>query len=145
MYVRRHFDVAARDYVDEMVTSVRQLMAENLWSSVEWMDKITKKRAEQKLGGIIQIIGYKEQLLDNQKLDNVYVNLDLHNLTFFAATQRLMAWDRFEKLSKLNRPVDLSEDWTDFSMSSSVNAYFAPNKNLICECFYGNKCCIISI
>lgn len=133
MYVRRHFDVAARDAVIGMVNGVKQLMAENLWSNVEWMDKVTKQRAEQKLHGIVQVVGYQEQLLDDTKLDQVFTGVDLHNLSFFGASQRLMKWERMDKLSKLKQPVDITEDWADFSMSSAVNAFFAPNKNLICK------------
>lgn len=133
MYVRRHFDVAARDAVIGMVNGVKQLMAENLWSNVEWMDKVTKQRAEQKLHGIVQVVGYQEQLLDDTKLDQVFAGVDLHNLSFFGASQRLMKWERMDKLSKLKQPVDITEDWADFSMSSAVNAFFAPNKNLICK------------
>lgn len=133
MYVRRHFNVAARDAVSEMINGVRQLMAENLWNSVEWMDKVTKQRAEQKLHGIVQIVGYQEQLLDDARLEQEFANVNLQNLTFFAANRRLMTWERFNKLSKLRRPVNMTEDWAELSMSSAVNAYFAPNKNLICK------------
>lgn len=136
MYVRRHYNMAASEIVNKMINGVRQLMAENLWSDVEWMDNVTKKRAEQKLNGIIQVVGYQQQLLSDAKLEQVFAGVNLENLTYFEASQQLMAWERFEKILKLRRPVDFAEDWADFSMSSAVNAFFAPNKNLICELCY---------
>jgi hypothetical protein len=77
MYVKKHFKETAKSAMDEMVRYIRQEMS-TILSNIKWMDDATRARAQKKLSTMKEYIGYPDELLQENLLDELFqVNLAL--------------------------------------------------------------------
>lgn len=78
MYVKRHFNIAKKELVIEMVNDIKDAFKDIL-SKADWMDDDTKEYAIQKLNAVTAHVACPDELLNddnvNESYDNVRINL----------------------------------------------------------------------
>uniref|UniRef100_A0A2S2NML0 Neprilysin-1 n=1 Tax=Schizaphis graminum TaxID=13262 RepID=A0A2S2NML0_SCHGA len=129
MYVRRVFDKNAKNSVQEIVNSIREELYK-LLSSNDWMDDQTKKNALNKAKLITEHIAYPDELLDDNKLNAYYENLEINEEDYFISSLNLSKFLTNRMIMQLRQPLDKS-DWTKYSQSTTINAFYTPAENSI--------------
>ena len=71
MYVQKHFKEDAKRAMVEMVKDIRKEM-EVILGDIDWMDAKTRAKAQDKLRSMKEYIGYPEELLQVDLLEEVY-------------------------------------------------------------------------
>lgn len=61
----------AKDFVTEMMENIKDEYVSSI-GKLDWMDKETKKSAIDKAEALDEVIGYSEELLYDEKLEEIY-------------------------------------------------------------------------
>jgi len=121
LYVKKYFPPEAKKRMVTLVGNLQEAFAQRI-KEADWMDDITKKRAQEKLDAILVKIGYPDKWRD-------YSGLEIKNDSYFANIIRSNVFDVNYMLSKIDKPVDRYE-WQ--MTPQTVNAYYNPTTNEIC-------------
>lgn len=121
LYVEKYFPPAAKERMTTLVNNLKEAFAQRI-ENATWMDQATKKKATEKLAGILVKIGYPEKWRD-------YTNLKIEKDSYFANVIRSNEFDVQYMISKIDKPVDRTE-W--LMTPQTVNAYYNPTTNEIC-------------
>ena len=70
-YVTKHFNEDAKHSMNEMVKDIRAEMKKIL-DEIDWMDDMTRERAKDKLRTMKEYIGYPEEILQENLLEELY-------------------------------------------------------------------------
>jgi putative endopeptidase len=117
-YVRQLLGAEGKDRTSRLVGEVERAMERDL-ASIPWMDRVTRDRAREKLGKVVNKVGYPDTWRD-------YSTLPVRRDAFFLD---VLAAGRFElrrQLAKIGKPVDRAE-W--LMSPPTVNAYYNPTMN----------------
>jgi putative endopeptidase len=120
VYVERHFGAEGKERTARLVREVETAMHRDL-EGLAWMDAATRGKGFEKLGAIVNKIGYPDVWRD-------YGPLAIERGSWF---RNVLAAGRFEtnrQLAKVGKPLDRSE-W--FMTPPAVNAYYNPAMNEI--------------
>ena len=79
---------------------------------------------------MINHVGYPDELLDNQKVDEFYEKLEIKDDDYFQSNLNLYIFQLEENLNKLGKPVNRSS-WINHGGSAVVNAFYSPSENSI--------------
>ncbi len=120
VYVQRHFPVANKAAMDELVGNLRLAMAANL-KEIDWMGADTKLAAHDKLSKFTPKIGYRKNF-------ETYETLEVTPDDAFGNSMASAKWGYLDNISKLGQPVD-KDEW--FMTPQTVNAYYYPPANEI--------------
>lgn len=104
MYVRRYFDEASKQAALDMVADIRAEF-DSILEKVDWMDTNTKRRAKQKAKDIVEHIGYPPELLDNEKLNELYAGLELNSTHYLGNALNMTVFGTNYAFSKLRERV----------------------------------------
>lgn len=117
----------------QMVAAIESSMKSDL-SALPWMDDATRSKAEEKLGKIVNKIGYPSKWRS-------YDGLLIDRASFLQNAERATAFEVKRQLTKVGQPVD-KEEWE--MTPPTVNAYYEPPMNemvfpagILQEPFYG--------
>ena len=94
------------------------------------MDEETRMRALDKAKSMINLVGYPEELLDDNKLDEFYDKLEVKDDDYFQSYLNINTFKLDEEFDRLRKPVNKSS-WIDHGFSAVVNAFYSPNENSI--------------
>jgi len=119
-FVDEAFGPAAKADTLKMVEGIKAAMKQDI-GAASWMSDDTKRAAEVKLNAVADRIGYPEKWRD-------YSSVKIARDDALGNLQRTTAFERKRDLSKIGKPVDLSE-WG--MTPPTVNAYYSPNRNNI--------------
>ncbi|EYE94245.1 M13 family metallopeptidase [Aspergillus ruber CBS 135680] len=129
-YVLDSFSRASKELGDQIISDIKERFVFTLDQS-SWMSPEVKKLGIQKVGNIVQKIGYPTKspnVMDPSDIEEYYRDLKLSDETFFE-NQLATAEFQIQRLwSKLGKPTDRNE-W-DMS-APTVNAYYNPPGNEI--------------
>lgn len=128
-YVRHFFSPEARESATEMVRYLKG-MVKVLIDEANWMSPETKLFAKTKADAMIEHVGYPDELLDDDNLDQVYAGLQLDEMTFvenLLSLQQVSVDREFAKLDKSGK----ADSWEAFRMAFTINAYYFPFMNSI--------------
>jgi endothelin-converting enzyme/putative endopeptidase len=119
-YVRRYFGEDGKDRTRQLVSGIEGAMGRDL-DQLAWMDPTTRVKAREKLGAIVNKVGYPDswRKYDAMKLDRA---------SFFKSVLAANAFEVNRDLSKIGKPLDRNE-W--FMPPPMVNAYYNPAMNEI--------------
>lgn len=81
IYVRNYFDLELKSLVFEIFEGIKSEFGKTL-ESTSWMDEITKSRAMKKLANMGVIVGFPDELLDDEKLKKHHENLTINEHFF---------------------------------------------------------------
>lgn len=120
LYVKRYFSPAAKHDVLNMVTTIRQVLHDDL-QTLPWMTPATRKAATEKLAKMGERVGYPDKWWD-------YSSLKIDRGPYVLNVMRANAFLVKRDLDKLGKPVDR----TEWEMSpQTINAYYNPSMNNI--------------
>jgi len=127
LYVRKYFNQESKKVALDMVNGIKREYQEIL-SSVPWMDKKTREIAKIKANAIVSHIGYADELLDNEKLNEYYKGLNVDDSKFFESIFGSNVFQADLQYKELREPVNKT-DWRSHSYIVWVNAQYSPNEN----------------
>ncbi|KAL2008312.1 hypothetical protein VTN00DRAFT_8294 [Thermoascus crustaceus] len=129
-YVLEAFSEEAKKLGDQIVSDIKERFVFTL-DQTQWMSPEVRKLGIEKVGNIIQKIGYPTKspnVMDPANLKQYYAGLELSNKTFFENQVSIAKFDLHREWSKLGKPADRDE----WGMSApTVNAYYNPPGNEI--------------
>lgn len=128
LYVRNYFKSESKRAAEEMVHYIRNEFIKIL-NEVDWMDEETKKEAHAKAQAISSYIGYPDELLNDNLIEELYQGLDIGS-NYFTNIQHLRRWSTdysFNLLRKKNEKID----WKKHARAATVNAFYNALDNSI--------------
>lgn len=117
-FVERNFSAQTRQDVQRMTGRIEQAMREEI-ARLDWMSEATKKKALEKLDGLVNKIGYPERWRD-------YGALEVSRGDFAGNIARGNAFEAKRQLAKIGKPLDRGE-WV--MTPPTVNAYYDAQMN----------------
>ncbi|XP_053978584.1 neprilysin-2 isoform X1 [Hylaeus volcanicus] len=129
LYVRKYFKEDAKKNAVEMVADIREEFTKIL-KTVDWMDEDTRKSALSKAASMASHIAYPDELLDDNKLEDFYKNLELTTDNYLEGILNLTLFGVEYSFSKLRKPVNKS-DWITHGRPAIVNAFYSSIENSI--------------
>ena len=102
-----------------VMTKAVETAMENEIKQLPWMGEETKKRAVDKLHGVVNKIGYPEKWRD-------YSSIKILRDDYFGNAERATIFESRRELDKIGKPVDRTE-WQ--MTPPTVNAYYDPQMN----------------
>lgn len=118
VYVAKYFPPDAKKRAQEMTVAIEQAMGNDI-QGLDWMSTETKAKAEEKLHGVMNKVGYPDKWRDYSKLEIVRGDA-------LGNQERVRAFDWARDLAKIGKPVDKGE-W--LMSPPTVNAYYDPQQN----------------
>ncbi|KAI8129853.1 hypothetical protein FF38_13123 [Lucilia cuprina] len=129
LYVRKHFKQDSKAIALEMVNNIRGVFNQIL-DEVQWMDDMTKQEAKRKLHSMTTHIGYPDEMLDNDKLEEYYRKLDIDPDKYFESFLKMNVFGTDYSFNKLRLPVNKT-DWIRHARPAVVNAFYSSIENSI--------------
>jgi endothelin-converting enzyme/putative endopeptidase len=117
-FVKEHLGEDGKRTAAQMVAGIEESMKGTL-DALPWMDAPTRTKAEEKLGKILNKIGYPAKWRS-------YDGLTLARKSFLANMESANAFEVKRKLGKVGKPVD-KDEWE--MTPPTVNAYYDPTMN----------------
>lgn len=130
LYVRKHFNAAAKGIAQEMVDNI-QAEFKIMLTEITWMDEVTMEGAQEKADTIRSEIGFADELLQDSALVEYYADEpDPDENAYFESIRAL------NKASALRHNKRLFEDvirgeWSSHVAPAIVNAYYSSLENRI--------------
>jgi len=118
VFVAKTFSPATKEKAIEMTKYVEEAMADEI-GKLEWMSAETKKRAMEKLGTIVNKVGYPDTWRD-------YSPLKVVRGDFLGNVRRATMFESKRQLGKIGKPVNRQE-WG--MTPPTVNAYYDAQMN----------------
>ncbi|XP_014239288.1 neprilysin-4-like [Cimex lectularius] len=107
MFVQKHFDEFYKKEVILMNKYIQRAFGETI-ANISWLDKETKDLTKEKINSILFSIGYEDFILEQQKIDDYYKDIDIRLEYFFENKMNILK-DRMRKIkSKIGLPVNKS-------------------------------------
>ncbi|KAL2834972.1 hypothetical protein BDW59DRAFT_1858 [Aspergillus cavernicola] len=129
-YVLNAFPEESKKLGDQVVSDIKDRFVYTL-DQTSWMSPEVRKLGIQKVGNIVQKIGYPTKspdVMDPADVEKYYQSLSVENDTFFENGVAVAEFDIENSWSKLGKPTDRNEwDMT----APTVNAYYNPPGNEI--------------
>lgn len=129
LYVRRYFQQNAKKAAVEMVSGIRSEF-EKILAEVTWMDEATRAAAQDKVKAMSTHIGYPDEIMDNQKLEEYYAGLEVNPDTYLESVLRMNVFGTDLAFNKLRKPVNKT-DWVTHARPAIVNAFYSSIENSI--------------
>ena len=92
------------------------------------MEEKTKMNALEKAEAMRSNIAYPDELLDDNKLEELFKNLEITPDDYFQSVLNASRMEMEYSFSQLRTPVNKS-DWISHSRPILVNAFYNPNEN----------------
>ena len=117
-FVSRAFSAELKEKALRMTRQIEQAMAEDI-KQLAWMSPATKTKALEKLGTVVNKIGYPDKWRD-------YGPVDVKRTDFYGNVQRAQLFESKRDIAKIGKPLDRGE-W--LMTPPSVNAYYNAQMN----------------
>ncbi|XP_023258212.1 neprilysin isoform X1 [Seriola lalandi dorsalis] len=127
LYVQEAFSEKSKELMEEMIKDIREVFISNL-DDLTWMDAETKKAAEEKARAIRERIGYSDNIMDDEYLNNEYKYLSYNAEEYFENILQNLEYVQKKRLRKLRVKVN-KEEWV--TGAAVVNAFYSSSKNQI--------------
>lgn len=131
LYVRKHFNAAAKDIALEMVNNIKDEFKIML-TELTWMDSETMTGANEKAETIRPEIGFADELLNDQILIDYYaaVPANVNENEYFESIRILNVASALRSNVRLFQDIDKTE-WSSHVAPAIVNAYYSSVENRI--------------
>lgn len=130
LFLQEAFSEDSKKYGNQIVSDIKERFVSTL-KDTEWMTKEVRELAIEKVGNIVQKIGYPTKspnIQEPEELQKYYKNLEISNNTFFANGLAVSKFNDEIEWAKLGKPTDRDE----WGMTvPTVNAYYNPPGNEI--------------
>ncbi|KAF5303211.1 hypothetical protein FQA39_LY10124 [Lamprigera yunnana] len=129
LYVRKYFNNEAKENALEMITYIKEAF-DKILISLDWMDEVTRKSALEKSAFVENHVGYPDELLDNNKLEEYYKSLQIYPDQYLMSRLNIEKHTHIVYNKRLREPVNKS-DWIEHGHVAQVNAFYNPVENSI--------------
>lgn len=131
LYVRKHFNMVAKEKALEMVQNIRDEFKIML-SEIDWMDDYTMTGAQAKAETIREEIGFADELLMDDKLIEYYdaVPAVVSESNYYQSIINLTIASSLRNNMRLREAINKTE-WSSFVAPAIVNAYYSSVANRI--------------
>lgn len=121
-----------KDSVNIIVELIHQEFLKTL-QNVPWLGEQSKVAAISKALAMNFDIGFPDELLDDQKLNDYYDGLELHSSSLLMNVMRVNQFYGNLKKRHLRMPIDRHE-WTERAKrTTKVDAFYGVSQNTICK------------
>ncbi|EAW09811.1 M13 family metallopeptidase [Aspergillus clavatus NRRL 1] len=124
-YVLDSFSKEAKDLGDQVVSDIKERFV-NILHQTTWMSPEVRKLSIQKVGNIVQKIGYPTKspnVMDPASIETYYQDLQVSNETYFENEMAAAKFQLQREWSKLGKPTNRNE-WG--MTATTVNPYYNP-------------------
>lgn len=128
-YVRKFFNQDSKAVALEMVNTIKEEFEEIL-KNVSWMDSTTREAALLKVKGIVNHIGYPDELMDDAKLVEYYKKAKVDETKYLESILSLKILATDLEYGKLRETINKT-DWRTHSKAAVVNAAYSAIENSI--------------
>lgn len=129
LYVKNHFNGRSKAAALEMVEYIREEFLKML-DEIDWMDEETREEAKLKARAIASYIGYPDELLQDELVEELYKGVQLARTNFYQNVRDLRIWSTDYAFSQLRKP-NKRGDWKKHARAAVVNAYYNSLENSI--------------
>ncbi|XP_058805565.1 neprilysin-2-like isoform X2 [Phymastichus coffea] len=129
MFVRKNFNQRIKYTINEIVENIRNETRKN-FLMVDWMDEKTRKAAIEKLDAMTVSIGYAEELMDDQKVNDYYNELQINPGLYITSAFNVTSFLEKQNYRALRRSSN-EYLWTQNQNVALVNAYYTSSTNNI--------------
>ena len=129
MYVKNYFPLQSKEAVDDMVEYIR-VEFKKMLDEQDWMDPVTRAKAETKLEKMTPHIAYPKEILDGELIDELYSGLEIQQDSYLLNNLRLKKFDNLYYAKEFRKKID-KKDWRTHGGAAIVNAFYNPNENSI--------------
>ena len=129
MYTKKYFPQSHKLIAEDMVANIKaefKIMLEEL----DWMDSDTKVKAQTKVDKIKPFIGYSEEILDNNILNELFQNSVLSSSSFLENYLKLNVYIAEYTVKEFRKPI-LKSSWKNGGPVAAVDAYYSRSTNTI--------------
>lgn len=129
LYVRKYFKEDSKRNALEMVNGIRKEF-EKILNNVDWMDDETRVSATKKLHSMSTHIGYPDEIMNNEKIEDYYRNLEIDQNNYLQSVLNMNVFGTDYAFNKLRKPVNKT-DWVTHARPAIVNAFYSSIENSI--------------
>ncbi|KAJ8668517.1 hypothetical protein QAD02_010180 [Eretmocerus hayati] len=127
LYSKKSKNRISKEMLTEMFFNLRQEMEEMI-RNANWMDKITREAALEKINSMRNYISYPDEVMDEARIEDLYKTLELSPDSYL---QNKLNCSRFltdTSYGLLKKPVEGNE-WLHIGFLTSANAHYFPALN----------------
>lgn len=129
-YVRKYFSQDSKKTVEALTFNIHDAFIKKL-EKISWMDETTRHEAIRKAEAMAFDIGYPDELIDDDKLNEYYQDLQLQQDSLFHNVLRIRKFEQMHKIKEFREPID-KKDWREHAKRTAmVNAFNIPQHNAI--------------
>ncbi|KAF5269286.1 hypothetical protein FQR65_LT02587 [Abscondita terminalis] len=129
LYIQKHFNHNIQNRVELLVADIKNQF-KNTIQTVDWLDNSTKNNALEKLESLLIQIGYPQELLNENVVENFYSNLSITTTSYVDAMLQTNLFHQNLKYQDLQKTLHKG-DWTEYAPPTMVNAYYVRSENSI--------------
>ncbi|XP_063903425.1 neprilysin-2-like isoform X1 [Zophobas morio] len=130
IHIKHMLDKLIKHKVTELVADIKSSFLDTL-KKVGWMDQKTKKHAVIKAEKMSYFIGYPEELLDDNNVEDYYQGLELNGDEYSLKVHfNLSRFLHMKHFQELRIPVN-NEGWKTQAYTFKVNAFYIQVENTI--------------
>jgi len=124
-FVEEVFSPESKHSAEDLIKNIKDSMKKRI-PQMSWIDKQTAEEALKKVNEMVDKIGYPEYIMNPEKLDEEFKNLEIVNDDFFTNVLNIARFTVEKNLLDVYKPKDKSK----YHMPPSiVNAMFNPVEN----------------
>lgn len=127
--MRKYFNSDTKAAVSQLVHSVHEELLNTL-QTVSWMDEKTRAAAIAKALAMHFHIAYADELIDDNKLQTYYNELELHSDSLLHSLMEIKKFQNQHLVNQLRESINKT-DWETHSMITAVNAFYSHVENSI--------------
>ena len=129
-YIRKYFNEDSKKAVETMTNSIHKEFIKML-EKVPWMDETTRKAAIEKAKAMTFHIGYPNELMDDDKLNEHFQDLKLKSDSQLQNILRIEQFRNKDIIDELRNRLD-KDDWRNLGTGiTHVNAFYSSIDNTI--------------
>ncbi|XP_023343223.1 neprilysin-2 isoform X2 [Eurytemora carolleeae] len=129
MYAKKYFPESSKKIADDMVTNIRKEF-KILLDELDWMDDITRKKAQVKVDKMTPHIGYAKEILDNNLINEFYKGLEMSSDSFLVNHLTHMNFIKKYYAKQFRNIID-PRSWEEHGGAAIVNAFYDSQENSI--------------
>ncbi|XP_031783498.1 neprilysin-2 [Nasonia vitripennis] len=129
MYVRKYFNNDINEKVTEILHNVKNQIKKNL-EQIDWMDNTTRTAAIEKLQAMEASIGHADELLDNEKINDYYSELEINVGNYLESAFNITRFLENKNYRALRKSAGIG-DWIFSKNAAIINAFYILQKNTL--------------
>ncbi|XP_054155680.1 neprilysin-2-like, partial [Oppia nitens] len=120
-----------REQATKLIETVRSKFRYTLLNNMSWIDNKTMIRALDKLDKMRILVGYPMDILDDQKINQLYKNININPDDFFGNILAINYWKLNQSFNSSLRKFNDIHSWQRLGSLTLANAFYNTVKNMV--------------